>query len=137
MTFKKEKDGALIKFGDWNGLDVEKSMSDEFLSKSAKIIATIDAMKVSQIQLYASNGRLVDARLNGWNFASPGMIDDTFGRVIKTQEIIGKPVVLDDKIINQIKSKNSPYNEPVVIKPCVFKTIVRGKEVLPMYATVN
>jgi hypothetical protein len=135
----RNEDGTTLKFGDWDGNELSSGpLVDSFLREMAsKLLTLMYRTKIEKIQYYISNGVLVDARTGRDTFLGPGMVKDVFGRVVHTQSIIGKPIILTKENLDLINSRTPPYDEPIIIKATSFKTIVRGNEMLPMYATVG
>ena len=139
VVAKRHDDGTTLKFGDWDGNELSSgTLVDSFMNDYAsKLMTLMYRIKLDKIQFYFSGKILVDARMNRDLFLGPGMIKDLFSKLVPTQTIIGKPVVLNKDNLELINGRKPPYDKPVIIKATSFKTIVRGNEMLPMYATVG
>lgn len=138
IKLNDEKIGTLIRIGDWNGNSLKP---DSELKKYEKIflenycIKFLDLCmnaKIQQIQFYISCEKesmvLVDARTSINNMVSPGYIKDIFGKLMPSQQIIGHPQIISKDILDSVQEK-------VIIKPSLFKTIVRNNKMFPLYAS--
>lgn len=137
ITFNNVNGDIALKFSDWDGRNISKSVSDDMISKyGQRLTALVVAAKIQQAQLYLSDGVLVDVRTHVDNFIGPGMINDVFSKVIPTQTILGKPFVLDDEALKSVIQHKPPFVGPMILKTSLFKTIIRGKSLIPLYALV-
>jgi hypothetical protein len=107
---------------------------------SSKFVAIMKSASIKQIILYISvDGdelKLVDLRTSLNKFYGPGMIRDLFSKIYPTQEVI-KTIALDEATLDTIKRGKGSYEGDLILKCSKFKTIVRGKEMLPLYARIN
>lgn len=134
------------KFGDWDGNEINVLGTDhsadwvqKFLSDhSSKILSMMQSIHLYHAQFYFSIVNddlcLVDIRTALNKFTGPGMVQDIFGKIVPTQTIIDKPVLFDEETLEKVATASKPYDCKVIIKPSLFKTIVRNKAMMPMYA---
>lgn len=117
----------------WAALDFAQQDSSKFVSimRSANIQKVILYVAVDGNEL-----KLVDLRASLNKFYGPGMIRDLFGKIYPTQEVV-KTIALDDQVLDAIKRGEGSYEGDLILKCSKFKTIVRGKEMLPLYARVT
>lgn len=144
----KTDDGMQInwKFGDWDGNEINvlgKDNSAKWAKKflndySTKVLAMMQSIRLYHVQFYFSivddDLCLVDIRTSLNRFTGPGMVQDIFSRIVPTQKVIGKPVMLDPETLEKVATASKPYDCKIIVKPSLFKTIVRNKAMLPMYA---
>ncbi len=128
-------DDTIIRFGDWDGNHPPKAYEKAFMEKyCAKFIQLMRSAKIHQLELYIScEGEkmiLSDVRVAMDRLASPGYIKDIFGKAMPSQEIIGSPIVITKEVVDgMVKS-----GDRVILKPSLFKTIVKDGEVHALYA---
>ena len=107
---------------------------------SSKFVAIMKAASIQKVILYiavdGANLRLVDMRVSLNKFYGPGMIRDLFGKIYPTQETV-KTIALDEDVLGAINRGEGSYKGDLILKCSKFKTIVRGKEMLPLYARVS
>lgn len=137
IKLNDENIGTLVRIGDWNGSPLKqdselKKYENLFLENyCVKFLDLCMNAKIQQIQFYIScennSMMLVDARTSINNMVSPGYIKDIFGRLMPSQQIIGTPQIMSKENIESIK-------EQVIVKPSLFKTIVRNNKMFPLYA---
>ncbi len=134
-----------VQLGNFDGENLLKDsvlggISAEFMSDDVyKFIGLMKALRLEQAIFYlAYDGelRLVDIRLSLDKFCGPGMIRDLFGKIYPIQDIV-KVVPLDENELANIKAGKEPYAGNLIIKCSTFKTITRGKEMLPLYARIR
>jgi hypothetical protein len=141
----REKGNICVRFSDWNGniLDLSKQhdLSPNFGESVIKLATLMRYIRVDRLQAYFSGKdkvMLVDIRLTFNKFISPGMLNDLIGKLgIEVPEVIGRPIGLDDANISKLLSKSGEYSGTIIVKPSVFKSIVRGEEILPAYGLVQ
>ena len=116
----------------WAALDFAQQDSSKFVSvmRSANIQKVILYIVVDNGEL-----KLVDLRASLNKFYGPGMIRDLFGKIYPTQDVI-KTIALDEKTLEAIKRGEGSYEGDLILKCSKFKTIIREKEMLPLYARV-
>lgn len=137
ITFNNVDGDITLKFSDWDGRSISKSVSDDLISKyGQRLTALIIAARIPQAQLYLSDGVLVDVRTHVDNFIGPGMINDVFSKIMPTQSILGKPFILDEEAVKNVIQHKPPFVGSIILKTSLFKTIVRGKLLVPLYALV-
>jgi hypothetical protein len=64
------------------------------------------------------------------------MVRDLFSKVLNIQEVV-KIVQLDEPTLAAIEAGTDEYAGPLILKCSMFKTITRGKDLLPLYAVVR
>lgn len=137
IKLNHEEMGTVIRIGDWNGNALKqdnefKKYEALFLNKySIQFLELCINAKIEQIQFYiscqADSMLLVDARTSINNMVSPGYIKDIFGKIMPSQQIIGSPKIMSKDILDSVE-KNA------IIKPSLFKTIIRNNKMFPLYA---
>lgn len=115
-----------------------KTIVEQYLNK---LILTIKAIGVKQCIFYfsiADRVRLVDIRLSLNKMCGPGYLKDFFGKQdIPIQEEVCSPLILTDENIVALKSKEGMYKHgKFVIKPSVFKVIIKDEDLIPMYGSI-
>lgn len=132
------------RLGDWDGNEINpigKSPNAHWANKflgeySPKILQIMQLIQLYHAQFYFSivdnDLCLVDIRLSLNKFTGPGMVKDIFGKAISVQKEVCKPMLLTPD--EWQKMKDEKRSKPVIIKPSVFKTIMRNKALMPMYA---
>lgn len=107
---------------------------------SSRFVAMMKTANIQKILLYISvdknQPKLVDLRASLDKFYGPGMIRDLFSKIYPTQEVI-KTVALDDNTLKAIENGEGSYKGPLILKCSKFKTVVREKELLPLYAKIR
>lgn len=121
----------VLKAGDWAGntIDLTKSSKYSYLAieviKNHKILELLNVVGVSQAQLFISDDiepTLVDVQVSLNKVLGPGMINDVFKPIIKTQE------VLEIKIVDG-NERNA------MIKPSKYRMINDSDQsIIPLYA---
>lgn len=146
----KRNDGLVhLGLGDWEGQTIDFEKSDHPLYPAAHLFATEHApkfiemmrlLKIDQLMVYIAVGQddweLVDLRASLDKFYGPGMIRDLFSAVFPTQTI-RTIVSLDDSALQALTKGKGSYEGDLVLKCSKFKTIVREKRLLPLYARVT
>lgn len=147
----KDADTPMVSYtiGDWNGrkIDMTKNsglhdLAEEFMAVySDKMLGLMQKINLPQAQYYISNHNkslvLTDVRVSLNKMLGPGATEQLFSVVMPVQKQISKPVILDDDTMNKIHGRLKPYNQGIIFKPSAFKTIVRGKELQPMYGLLG
>ena len=143
------KEGNLfLKIGDFDGEDIDlndlknplREAAWEFAQQeSPKFAAMMKYAKIQKMIVYISvNGdswELVDLRTSLNKFYGPGMIRDLFGQMFPTQDVV-KTIALDEPTLEAILKGKGSYSGDLILKCSKFKTVARGKELLPMYAKI-
>ena len=119
------------------GKDIKEIMSNY----SQRIITTMSIINIPQALFYFSCGektQLVDMMLSINRFCGPGYLGDFFGKQgIPTQEVVGTPCVLNKENLSKISSGVGTYEfGRFILKPSVFKFMIRDDTVVPMYGRV-
>ncbi len=134
------------RLGDWDGNEINflgkdgnAHWANKFMENySQKILQIMQLIKLFQAQFYFSvvdnDLCLVDIRISLNKFTGPGMVKDIFGKVVRVQREIAKPNVLTPDDWVKLSKNGKAYGQDIIIKPSAFKTIVRNKALMPMYA---
>lgn len=130
--------------GDWDGKK-DKPLSvlaQKFMAEYAeKVLGLMQKISLQHVQLYMAhhNGELIltDVRTHVNKMLGPGATQQLFGTILNVQEQACKPLIINEENQLKIAKKISPFNQGVVLKPSAFKTITRGKELQPMYASIG
>lgn len=131
-----------IKFGDWDGNVAQdgwehESIERKFIAEYANhvgFLMGVGGINTMQFYLSVEEGgyfRLVDARYALDRMVGPGFLQEIFGVILPTQEVVGEPRVLDDDLIAEIQDGKM---EDLILKPSAFKVIERGNALQPLYA---
>jgi len=151
VIYRDEDEGSVyLAIGDFDGNPINVTNESHPLQwaaldfathDSSKIVAMMKTAKIKKMILYISVGddgdlRLVDLRTSLNKFYGPGMIRDLFGKIYPTQEVI-KTIALDEDTLRAIKRGEGSYKGNLIFKCSKFKTVVRGKEMLPLYAKIE
>jgi hypothetical protein len=100
----------------------EQPAADILAIAVPKLALIMRYARIQQAEFYFSGELLVDVRLTADKFAGPGMVKDLFGKVVRTQEVM------------KIAAANErDMTVPAILKPSVFKTMVVGEDVIPLY----
>lgn len=145
LVISREKGDVGIKVTDFAGKVIDKDQYDENVTRLLgdifpKILCVMRYARIPKGQFYfpASELRLVDIRVSSNKFCSPGFIEDIFGRAkITIQETIDKPIVLSPDNLSLIKKGQGVYEGSLILKPAVFKSIIRGDNILPLYGRIR
>ena len=139
---------VFLSINDWDGNPIDLTNEnhpyqwaaiDFAQHDSSKFVSLMQAAAIEKMLLYISIDneelRLVDLRSSLDKFYGPGMIRDLFAKVYPTQEVI-KTIALDENVLDAIKRGEGSYKGNLILKCSKFKTIVREKNLLPLYARV-
>jgi hypothetical protein len=149
VVIYREAGEVYLSLGDFDGNQIELSDEKHPLQKSAlefvqhessKFVAMMKITGITKIILYISvnddSWELVDLRASLDKFYGPGMIRDLFGKIFPTQTAV-KTATLDEETLNAIKRGKGSYEGDLILKCSKFKTVARGKELLPLYARIT
>lgn len=143
VVINREDDDVYVRISDWDGniLDTSKGECFKFVERhSRQFITLMNIAGIPKAIFYITKDNddfvLVDVRLSINKFSSPGMIRDLFSNIIKTQEVI-KVGNLDDDLLDAIKDGKGKFNQDIIIKTSVFKTVTINNCLFPMYAMVH
>jgi len=138
-----------LSVGDFDGKPIDLtdekhplySAALEFVQhESSKFVAMMKVARIEKMILYISVNKddweLVDLRSSLDKFYGPGMIRDLFSKIFPTQDVI-KTVALDETVLEAIKRGKGSYKGDLILKCSKFKTVGRGRELLPLYARVK
>ena len=148
MIVSRNDNNVAIRLADFSGNFIDpQNEQDQYVTQimmeySRKIILTMRLINIPKALFYFSsdNGiaRLVDMRLSLNKFCGPGFLADIFGKQgIHIQERIGDPIQLDESNQKKLLDGIGDYSGGLVIKPSVFKFIVDGDKIHPMYGVVR
>lgn len=139
-------DRVNILVGDFGGNNIatgeqlDGRIAEFLVAKVPNLVGMLKLLKIEQIIFYlAISGTglmLVDVRLSLDKFCGPGMVRDLFSKVMDIQQTI-KIVQLDEPTLEAIKAGEGEFSGPLILKCSRFKTITRGQDLLPLYATVR
>ncbi len=138
MLIVRDKGQVCLRLADWNAKDVnplEKNNAflEQVVGYSQIISSFMKYAGIPKALYYFSNdlgtARLVDMRLS---------INKFCGKAgVPVQERVGDPIILNKENIDLIMSGSGVYvHNKYIVKPSVFKFIVRGEEVFPMYGNI-
>ncbi len=106
-----------------------------------KIVDTMRLIKLNKAIYYFTGDvepLLMDIRMSINKFASSGFIEDIFGKQgIPILNRLCDPITLDDKILDMVVKGDGVYGGNLLIKPSVFKFIVKDDQVCPLYKVVK
>jgi hypothetical protein len=150
VIYRDIKEGDVyLSVGDFDGNPVDLTDTQhqlytaaiEFVQhESSKFVAMMKVAQIQKVILYISvdknSWELVDLRTSLNKFYGPGMIRDLFSKIFPTQDVI-KTITLDEATLEAIKQGRGSYKGDLILKCSKFKTVARGKELLPLYARVN
>jgi hypothetical protein len=152
VTIKRDpaKDDVWVIVSDWDGNNIPlndakhplQGMAMGFVrSDSPKFIEVMRLLKIPQAIFYLSANKdgeftLVDVRTSLNKFCGPGMVKELFSKVVNTQEILST-TYLTPEVMSGIQNNVGSYQGDLILKTSAFKTIQRGKEMLPLYARVK
>ena len=136
MLIYRNSGNMFIRYSDFGGvlIDIEnlgdyKGLVDEIMADRMPIIISIlKAINLDKAIFYFVNcngAMLVDVRFEFNKFCSPGAMVDIFKRV-RLQNVLDKGVV----------DGNYDKYRGVIVKPFIFKSIVRDGAFLPMYGVI-
>lgn len=135
LIYREQKnDQVSLLFGDWNGgnLDIQGKeetnltyLANKFIEKDFILLLNVMfSIKIPQAQFFFGiddDGLvLTDMQLSLNKFAGPGMIQDIFGKVYRTQEI-KKIEAIDDRAFEYINMGTGSYEGDLVLKPSRFR----------------
>lgn len=155
----KSDEFVYLKIGDFDGNDID--LTDEshplqpaalFFAEqvSADFVEMMRMLKIPQVLLYISvddisvsdegnyeaEWKLVDLRTSLNKFYGPGMIRDLFSKVFPVQEVI-KVTNVTAEVLSAIYKNEGSFKGDLILKCSKFKTVTRGKEMIPLYASVR
>ena len=144
-----EEGSVYLSINDWDGNAI--NLADEnhpyqwaaidfAQNDSSKFVAIMQSAAIVKMILYISvdgdDLKLVDLRASLNKFYGPGMIRDLFAKIYPTQDVV-KTIALDEATLEAIERGEGSYKGNLILKCSKFKTIVREKEMLPLYARVT
>lgn len=148
VLIKRHDDAVYVTMGDWDGRQIDLSDGKNPLQAAAitfvqdyssKFVAMMKSLRINQLLFYISvkdnDWQLVDLRASLNKFYGPGMVQDLFSKIFPTQEVV-KIIQLDDPTVEAINRGEGSYAGNLILKCSKFKTIARGKNLLPLYARI-
>jgi len=146
IVIYRDKEDVCTRIGDWDGniINLEKHSKGpeivEYLNENLRAILTImKYVNIPQAQYYFSMDkdiRLVDVRVSINKFMGPGMLKELFEKTVKVQELIAKPILINDENVSLIKEGQGPFKGNVIVKTSYFGTVEKEKALLPLYGKV-
>lgn len=150
IMINRDDDNVYVSIGDWNGNNIDLTNqshhyynhSMKFIQEdSSKFVGMMKLLNIKQLMLYfvpenEDDIRLVDLRSSLNKFYGPGMVKDLFGKICLTQEIIETKILDDEAVKSIIDNDKGSYSGNLILKCSAFKTIIREKKLLPLYAKV-
>lgn len=147
VLVERKNDEVYITIGDWdsNVIDLSDGSKNSDLglkfikNYSSDVVSMMKSLNIYKLLFYLSvkddEFTLVDLRASLDKFFGPGMIKDLFSKVIQTQNVI-KVDQIDENLYSSLVDGKGKYNKDLILKCSVFKTVIRGKELLPLYAKI-
>ena len=146
----RQEGNVCIRLSDFDGnlldpedlKDYKKSVDTIMTEYSSKIILTMQLIRIPRAMFYIACcdiPRVVDIQFTLNKFCGPGWLIDFIGKQdIPIQEKIGNPILLDKENIAKIINKQDDYGHgDFIFKPSVFKPMVWGEDVIPMYGRIK
>lgn len=133
ISIKRQDGNISLRFGDNDGnqhnpIEHQDSKKKEELSK--KLITVMSFIKLDKACFFFSEDfRLVDVMLAPNKFVGPGFLNDVFGKQFECQEVKEVSQLDESKLEEILLNK-----ERMFIKPSSFKTVIKDKVLLPLYA---
>jgi len=139
-------DQVVIMCGDWNGnkIDLVGSkpspltvFANDFATKEAfKFYELMRLIKIDQAQFFFAivnnNPFLVDVQVSLNKMASPGMVNDVFGRIFPIQQVL-KTEIIDERAIEHIQKGSGSYEGDLILKPSRFRMHEDAGQYQPLY----
>jgi len=128
-----KKDQAAVICGDWSGNSIDlmaksplADLASDFLKSddALKLFKSVSLIGVEQAQFFFGIDDeglfLVDVQVSLNKFVGPGMIQDIFGKLIRTQEVL-KIEIIDERSLEYIERGTGSYEGDLLIKPSKFR----------------
>ncbi len=145
---KPKLDEVTVLCGDWNGNVLDLLASDRlnvialaFIKDSLEsFLGLMRLIKLEQAQFFFAcvddQLILVDVQISLDKMAGPGLLQDVFGKIYRTQEVL-KIETVNDQVIDNVKKGHGTYAGNLVIKPSKFytRTLASGA-IAPLYAEI-
>lgn len=131
---QSKADQVTVLFGDWNGnaLNIQDEQSSYLVdiannfikNELTKFINIMRVIKIEQAQFFFSTIddtlTLVDVQVSINKLLGPGMINDIFGKIILTQNVL-KIEIIDQRSVEYINIGTGSYQGDLIIKPSKFR----------------
>lgn len=142
-----KNDEVFLKIGDFDGNPVtlieEHPLQEAALrfasEESSNFVEMMRMLGIDQMIFYISVSdsgmKLVDLRASLDKFYGPGMINDLFSKVFPIQKTI-KTTNVTAEVLSAIYNNEGSFQGDIILKCSKFKTVVKGQELLPLYAKV-
>lgn len=141
-----QNDQVIIICGDWHGNKIDLVGDNQStLSKFANKFITTDALKfyemmrlikINQAQFFFAivndNLLLVDVQISLNKLASPGMVNDMFGKIFPTQEVL-KTEIINERAVEYILKGSGSYEGDLIFKPSRFRMCENVGQFQPLY----
>tara|TARA_R100001244_G_scaffold25113_2_gene25401 strand:- start:65955 stop:66587 length:633 start_codon:yes stop_codon:yes gene_type:complete len=142
-------DEVFLKIGDFDGepiilTDDKHPLQETALrfaaEESSNFVEMMRMLGIEQMIFYISvtddGMKLVDLRASIDKFYGPGMIRDLFAKIFPVQEVI-KTTNVTVEVLEAIYNNEGSFQGDIILKCSKFKTVVKGKELLPLYAKIK
>ena len=112
--------------------------TEKYLTRLTDIMKLVGIRQAIFYISISDIARLVDMRLSLNKMCGPGYLQDFFGKAgMPVQEIVGKPILLNDENLKKIQSGVEYPDNKYIIKPSVFKSIIQGNDLIPLYGVIS
>ena len=138
-----QHDQVVVLCGDWKGNKLDITNDSPFAKLAHNFVATemikfyemMRLIKIEQAQFFFAvvkdNLILVDVQLSLNKMAGPGMVNDIFGKICPTQEVL-KIEILDERAIEQISRGSGAYEGNLIFKPSRFRNYEESGQYQPL-----
>lgn len=150
LIYRQPKnDQVVVLCGDWEGNKIDVVAKDpseltiaanEFVRNDVlKFYETMRLIKIEQAQFFLAlhEGELilVDVQVSINKMASPGMVNDIFGKIYPTQEVLATEII-DERAIEYIAKGRGTYEGNLVLKPSRFRLYESTLKYQPLYVEI-
>ena len=147
LVISRDGENVCAQFGDWNGNIVDPHDDSHLLHHQMvlllenifhKLVLLMRSVGLPQAEFYFSTDlTLVDVRLAINKFIGPGMLNDVFGKLVKTPEII-KIEIIDNRVMDAIRQGGGTYDGELLLKPSKFREMeLPNGSYTPLYAEIK
>lgn len=148
LIYRQPKnDQVVVICGDWKGnkIDVVATEPTELTRLANKFVTqdvmlfyeTMRLIKIEQAQFFFAvvdaELVLVDVQISLNKMASPGMVNDIFGKIYPSQQIV-KTEILDERAMEFILKGRGTYVGDLIFKPSRFRLFESAGHYQPLYA---
>ena len=145
LLISRSNGDICIRIGDWNGnvIDINKATSNEIECLTVRAPIALRVMQhigLQQAIFYFADTLdglvLSDVRLSLNKFAGPGMLNDIFGKVFKTQDVLSIEK-LSEPIVGSLMAGTGDYDCDIILKPSRFRCASVGDDPVPLYVEIT